>query len=94
MPSNFEFLQPTWRALYDDARQTEQKVFAAPRTCAFSRVSEEFVQSGRRDSNSRPPAPKAGALARLRYAPWGVTPKHWIPETELAVAGIHVDGKC
>jgi hypothetical protein len=25
--------------------------------------------SGRRDSNSRPPAPKAGALARLRYVP-------------------------
>ena len=27
------------------------------------------VQSGRRDSNPRPPAPKAGALTRLRYAP-------------------------
>ena len=26
-------------------------------------------KSGRRDSNSGPPAPKAGALARLRYAP-------------------------
>lgn len=25
--------------------------------------------SGRRDSNSRPPAPKAGALTGLRYAP-------------------------
>jgi hypothetical protein len=25
--------------------------------------------SGRRDLNSRPPAPKAGALAKLRYAP-------------------------
>src|SRR5437867_4587546 len=25
--------------------------------------------SGRRDSNPRPPAPKAGALTRLRYAP-------------------------
>ena len=25
--------------------------------------------SGQRDSNPRPPAPKAGALARLRYAP-------------------------
>ena len=25
--------------------------------------------SGREDSNLRPPAPKAGALARLRYAP-------------------------
>ena len=25
--------------------------------------------SGRRDSNPRPPAPKAGALAGLRYAP-------------------------
>ena len=26
-------------------------------------------QSGRKDLNLRPPAPKAGALARLRYAP-------------------------
>src|SRR5690349_16957183 len=26
-------------------------------------------KSGRLDSNQRPPAPKAGALARLRYAP-------------------------
>ena len=25
--------------------------------------------SGQRDSNPRPPAPKAGALAKLRYAP-------------------------
>ena len=26
-------------------------------------------KSGREDSNLRPPAPKAGALAKLRYAP-------------------------
>ena len=31
------------------------------------------VQSGRADSNGRPPAPKAGALTRLRYAPSLVT---------------------
>ncbi len=30
---------------------------------------EENCKSGRRDSNSRPPAPKAGALTKLRYAP-------------------------
>ncbi|GAB1429838.1 hypothetical protein MASR2M18_06710 [Ignavibacteria bacterium] len=29
--------------------------------------------SGRRDSNSRPPAPKAGALTGLRYAPQHIT---------------------
>ena len=28
-----------------------------------------LLKSGRRDSNSRPPAPKAGALTGLRYAP-------------------------
>jgi hypothetical protein len=28
-----------------------------------------LMWSGRRDSNSRPPAPKAGALAKLRHAP-------------------------
>ena len=28
-----------------------------------------FNMSGRRDSNPRPPAPKAGALTGLRYAP-------------------------
>ncbi len=30
-----------------------------------------FCWSGRGDSNARPPAPKAGALTRLRYAPNG-----------------------
>ena len=30
---------------------------------------ERFCKSGREDSNLRPPAPKAGALARLRHAP-------------------------
>ena len=29
--------------------------------------------SGRGDSNSRPPAPKAGTLTKLRYSPWNVT---------------------
>jgi hypothetical protein len=33
-------------------------------------------QSGRPDSNWRPPAPKAGALARLRYAPSRIGPSH------------------
>ena len=28
-----------------------------------------FIASGWRDSNSRPPAPKAGALTGLRYTP-------------------------
>ena len=28
-----------------------------------------ILWSGRQDSNLRPPAPKAGALTRLRYAP-------------------------
>ena len=31
--------------------------------------AEFFVWSGRWDSNSRPSAPKADALTRLRYAP-------------------------
>ena len=30
---------------------------------------ERFGKSGREDSNLRPPAPKAGALTRLRHAP-------------------------
>ncbi len=34
-----------------------------------------FTKSGRPDSNWGPPAPKAGALTRLRYAPIGV---HWV----------------
>ncbi len=28
------------------------------------------MKSGRADSNCRPPAPKAGALTKLRYAPF------------------------
>ena len=31
-----------------------------------------YFKSGREDLNLRPPAPKAGALARLRYAPYSV----------------------
>ena len=38
----------------------------SPLTC----VSAGQAMSGRGDSNSRPPAPKAGALTRLRYAPF------------------------
>ena len=32
-------------------------------------IAEEMYWSGRADLNGRPPAPKAGALTRLRYAP-------------------------
>ena len=36
-----------------------------------------FKESGRHDLNVRPPAPKAGALAKLSYAPrlWCLTKK-------------------
>ena len=37
---------------------------------------ELVTKSGRQDSNLRPPAPKAGALARLRHAP-----NYWFPNT-------------
>jgi site-specific recombinase XerD len=33
-------------------------------------MSRDITSSGRADSNRRPPAPKAGALTRLRYAPF------------------------
>ena len=36
---------------------------------AKSRLNHKLKKSGRHDSNVRPPAPKAGALARLSYAP-------------------------
>jgi hypothetical protein len=32
-------------------------------------MNVETHKSGRRDSNTRPPAPKAGTLTGLRYAP-------------------------
>ena len=41
------------------------------KTKAFVRESWYFLLSEWRDSNSRPPAPKAGALTGLRYTPWG-----------------------
>lgn len=46
MPSNFDFLQPNWPTLHDDARQAEQNVFAAPRTCAIygRRAMERMVK--------------------------------------------------
>ena len=37
----------------------------------FNRGRLEKSWSGQRDLNPRPPAPKAGALAKLRYAPIG-----------------------
>ena len=33
-------------------------------------VNPYFIWSGQEDLNLRPPAPKAGALAKLRYAPY------------------------
>ena len=36
---------------------------------AFRPTDERSEWSGRKDSNLRPPAPKAGALAKLSYAP-------------------------
>ena len=38
-------------------------------TALLSIFSATPKKSGREDSNLRPPAPKAGALARLRHAP-------------------------
>lgn len=35
----------------------------------FSETLYSLILSERRDSNSRPPAPKAGALTGLRYTP-------------------------
>ena len=38
--------------------------------CPYTRLEGVVLTiSGRVDSNHRPPAPKAGALTRLRYAP-------------------------
>jgi hypothetical protein len=38
-------------------------------TITTSYYAMDVFWSGRQDSNLRPPAPKAGALTRLRYAP-------------------------
>ncbi len=32
-------------------------------------LKRDLIMSGRQDSNLRPPAPKAGAITGLRYAP-------------------------
>ena len=45
--------------LYPSELQAQQK----------QRTKKREKKSGREDSNLRPPAPKAGALAKLRYAP-------------------------
>src|SRR5205823_5620227 len=38
--------------------------------CLMRKLEKVLIRkSGREDLNLRPPAPKAGALARLRYAP-------------------------
>src|SRR6184192_3165704 len=51
--------------------------------------------SGRRDSNPRPPAPKAGALTRLRYAPragFYVAGDRWSEGREGAIEPLIVRG--
>ena len=45
-----------------------------------------IYKSGREDLNLRPPAPKAGALARLSYAP--IMPKYC--ENEMTLFMIHI----
>ena len=70
MPSNFDFLLPNWAALSDDARQTEQNVFAAPRTCAFyaRRALERMVKwVYDRDGDLR--KPYQDSLAALIHEP-------------------------
>src|SRR3954451_5442936 len=40
-----------------------------PRHRRVGRLANTGIPSGRRDSNSRPPGPKPGALTKLRYSP-------------------------
>jgi hypothetical protein len=58
------------------SRETVFEIFARTgvvTSCLFTAEDVDVVhrkeKSGRHDSNMRPPAPKAGALARLSYAP-------------------------
>ncbi|WLD14363.1 DEAD/DEAH box helicase family protein [Planctellipticum variicoloris] len=46
MPSNFDFLQPHWASLHDDASQAEGNVYVSPRTAVFyaRRTLERAVQ--------------------------------------------------
>jgi hypothetical protein len=54
------------------------KLHIRPLLCRLVERPTAQRASGRRDSNPRPPAPKAGALTRLRYSPsfpgltWGL----------------------
>lgn len=54
-------------------------------------------QSGRQDSNLRPPGPKPGAMTGLRYAPknfyfdaerLGLEPRHRLPDDRLAICSV------
>ena len=46
MPTNFDFLQPKWPDLHEDAVQTETHAHGSPRTCAFyaRRALERMVK--------------------------------------------------
>ena len=52
---------------YDTILNTKQK--ASRLKEAYRLILEVSLVSGWRDSNSRPPAPKAGALTGLRHTP-------------------------
>ena len=61
-----------------------------------------LIQSGWQDSNLRPPAPKAGAITGLRYAPslkWGCKDSKflfwtsgWVEKVGVVDGGVGVGG--
>lgn len=57
--------------LYPTELQAQFKDYDCQPSHHFNRGILGKSWSGQRDSNPRPPAPKAGALAKLRYAPIG-----------------------
>ena len=57
----------TYDIYYDTILNTKQK--ASRLKEAYRLILEVSLVSGWRDSNSRPPAPKAGALTGLRHTP-------------------------
>src|SRR5215472_12970817 len=61
-----------------------------------SRSTCALTWSGWPDSNRRPPAPKAGALTKLRHIPWNRTvaypPTGQAPRRRASPRGVHRDG--
>ncbi len=69
-PSDSKFVcTPEWTRTTDPQLRRLMLYPIELRALIIHKITKNYFLSGRQDSNLRPPAPKAGAITGLRYAP-------------------------